>query len=125
MTRISSVSSAMEAYYKLTQSQLTGNEIKKELSQETQKQSSDTSTLDDVRDAIGIIKDEVQFLNKAKDTFNEIYDILDEAYNYLKNLNQKDMESDEVANLIYSVIESNCAYLTGQTIALDGGMSSW
>jgi len=99
MARISSVSSAMEAYYKLTQSQLTENEIKKELSKETQKQSSDTSTLDDVRDAIGIIKDEVQFLNKAKDTFNEIYDILDEAYNYLKNLNQKDMESNEVANL--------------------------
>ncbi len=99
MARISSVSSAMEAYYKLTQSQLTENEIKKELSKETQKQSSDTSTLDDVRDAIGIIKDEVQFLNKAKDTFNEIYDVLDEAYNYLKNLNQKDMESDEVANL--------------------------
>ena len=99
MARISSVSSALEAYYKLTQSQLTENEIKKELSKETQKQSSDISTLDDVRDAIGIIKDEVQFLNKAKDTFNEIYDILDEAYNYLKNLNQKDMESDEVANL--------------------------
>ena len=99
MTRISSVSSAMEAYYKLTQSQLTENEIKKELSKETQKQSSDISTLDDVRDAIGIIKDEVQFLNKAKDTFNEIYDILDEAYNYLKNLNQKDMESNEVADL--------------------------
>ncbi len=99
MARISSVSSAMEAYYKLTQSQLTENEIKKELSKETQKQSSDTSTLDDVRDAIGIIKDEVQFLNKAKDTFNEIYDILDEAFNYLKNLNQKDMESNEVAEL--------------------------
>ncbi len=99
MARISSVSSALEAYYKLTQSQLTENEIKKELSKETQKQSSDISTLDDVRDAIGIIKDEVQFLNKAKDTFNEIYDILDEAYNYLKNLNQKDMESNEVADL--------------------------
>jgi len=56
----------MEAYYKLTQSQLTENEIKKELSKETQKQSSDISTLDDVRDAIGIIKDEVQFLNKPK-----------------------------------------------------------
>ena len=99
MARISSVSSAMEAYYKLTQSQLTENEIKKELSKENQKQSSDISTLDDVRDAIGIIKDEVQFLNKAKDTFNEIYDILDEAYNYLKNLNQKDMESNEASNL--------------------------
>ncbi len=99
MARISSVSSALEAYYKLTQSQLTENEIKKELSKENQKQSSDISTLDDVRDAIGIIKDEVQFLNKAKDTFNEIYDILDEAYNYLKNLNQKDMESNEVADL--------------------------
>ena len=99
MARISSVSSALEAYYKLTQSQLTENEIKKELSKENQKQSSDISTLDDVRDAIGIIKDEVQFLNKAKDTFNEIYDILDEAYNYLKNLNQKDMESNEASNL--------------------------
>ena len=31
----------------------------------------------------------------------------------------------EVANLIYSIIESNCSYLSGQTIALDGGMSSW
>ncbi len=31
----------------------------------------------------------------------------------------------EVANLIYSIIESNCSYLTGQTIALDGGMSAW
>ena len=29
---------------------------------------------------------------------------------------------DEVANLIYSIIESKpCSYLTGQTIALDGG----
>ena len=35
MARISSVSSALEAYYKLTQSQLTENEIKKELSKET------------------------------------------------------------------------------------------
>ena len=67
MTRISSVSSAMEAYYKLTQTPSEmENEIKKELSKENQLQSSDISTLDDVRDAIGIIKDEVQFLNKDK-----------------------------------------------------------
>ena len=39
MARISSVSSAMEAYYKLTQSQLTGNEIKKELSKENRNKS--------------------------------------------------------------------------------------
>ena len=33
--------------------------------------------------------------------------------------------TSRLANLIYSIIESNCSYLTGQTIALDGGMSSW
>ena len=32
---------------------------------------------------------------------------------------------EEVSYLIYSIIESNCSYLTGQTIAVDGGMSSW
>ena len=95
MARISSVSSALEAYYKLTQSQLTENEIKKELSKENQKQSSDISTLDDVRDAIGIIKDEVQFLNKAKDTFNEIYDII---VFYFKNISMLFIKS--IFNLI-------------------------
>ncbi len=31
----------------------------------------------------------------------------------------------ELTNLIYSIVESDCKYLTGQTISLDGGMSAW
>ncbi len=31
----------------------------------------------------------------------------------------------ELSNLICSIVESNCKYLTGQTISLDGGMSAW
>ena len=47
---------------------------------------------------VGTIKDEIQFLNKAKSTFNEIYKIVDEAHNYLKNLNHEAI-TDSQTNL--------------------------
>ena len=34
-------------------------------------------------------------------------------------------EVDELSNLICSIAESDCKYLTGQTIALDGGLTAW
>ena len=88
MTRISSVSMVMETYYKLTQTPSEmEEELKKELSNQNKQQSGDTSTLDDLTEVVGTIKDEIQFLNKAKSTFNEIFKIVDEAHNFLKNLN--------------------------------------
>ena len=100
MTRISSVSMVMETYYKLTQTPSEmEEELKKELSNQNKQQSGDTSTLDDLTEVVGIIKDEVQFLNKAKNTFNEIYKIVDEAHNYLKNLNHEAITGLSQTNL--------------------------
>ena len=46
--------------------------------------------------------------------------------NYSELVPKKRLCSDlELVNLIYSILESNCTYLTGQTISIDGGMSSW
>ena len=89
MAKISSTTSVMEAYYKLTQ---TPSQMEEELKQELKNLTSDTSSLDDLTDLVGALKNEVQFLNKAKDTFNEIYKILEEAYTYLEALNQKSIQ---------------------------------
>ena len=100
MTRISSVSMVMETYYKLTQTPSEmEEELKKELSNQNKQQSGDTSTLDDLTEVVGTIKDEIQFLNKAKSTFNEIYKIVDEAHNYLKNLNHEAITGLSQTNL--------------------------
>ena len=100
MTRISSVSNVMETYYKLTQTPSEmEEELKKELSNQNKQQSGDTSTLDDLTEVVGTIKDEIQFLNKAKNTFNEIYKIVDEAHNYLKNLNHEAISGLSQTNL--------------------------
>ena len=100
MTRISSVSMVMETYYKLTQTPSEmEEELKKELSNQNKQQSGDTSTLDDLTEVVGTIKDEIQFLNKAKNTFNEIYKIVDEAHNYLKNLNHEAITGLSQTNL--------------------------
>ena len=100
MTRISSVSMVMETYYKLTQTPSEmEEELKKELSNQNKQQSGDTSTLDDLTEVVGTIKDEIQFLNKAKSTFNEIYKIIDEAHNYLKNLNHEAITGLSQTNL--------------------------
>ncbi len=100
MTRISSVSMVMETYYKLTQTPSEmEEELKKELSNQNKQQSGDTSTLDDLTEVVGTIKDEIQFLNKAKNTFNEIYKIIDEAHNYLKNLNHEAITGLSQTNL--------------------------
>ena len=100
MARISSVSMVMETYYKLTQTPSEmEEELKKELSNQNQQQSGDTSTLDDLTDVVGTIKDEIQFLNKAKNTFNEIYKIIDEAHNFLKNLNHEAITGLSQTNL--------------------------
>ena len=99
MSRISSVTSAMEVYYKLTQSQLSEEDIKKELSNEAKKQISDTSKLDDLTEVVGAIREEIQFLNKAKDTFNEIYKIVNEAYEFLKSFNHSDVTETEKSAL--------------------------
>ena len=32
---------------------------------------------------------------------------------------------EELVNLIYSILNTDCSYLTGQTISLDGGMTTW
>ncbi len=93
MAKIASATAVMEAYYKLTQSPSKMEEdLKRELAEQAKNQNGETSSLDDLTDVIGAIKDEVQFLNKAKDTFNEIYTILEEAYTYLISLNQKSIE---------------------------------
>ena len=89
MAKISSTTSVMEAYYKLTQ---TPSQMEEELKQELKNLTSDTSSLDDLTDLVGALKNEVQFLNKAKDTFNEIYKILEEAYAYLEAINQKSIQ---------------------------------
>ena len=89
MAKISSTTSVMEAYYKLTQ---TPSQMEEELKQELKNLTSDTSSLDDLTDLVGALKNEVQFLNKAKDTFNEIYKILEEAYTYLETINQKSIQ---------------------------------
>ena len=89
MAKISSSTSVMEAYYKLTQ---TPSQMEEELKQELKNLTSDTSSLDDLTDLVGALKNEVQFLNKAKDTFNEIYKILEEAYAYLEAINQKSIQ---------------------------------
>ena len=89
MAKISSTTSVMEAYYKLTQ---TPSQMEEELKQELKNLTSDTSSLDDLTDLVGALKNEVQFLNKAKDTFNEIYKILEEAYTYLEAINQKSIQ---------------------------------
>ena len=100
MTRISSVSMVMETYYKLTQTPSEmEEELKKELSNQNKQQSGDTSTLDDLTEVVGTIKNEIQFLNKAKNTFNEIYKIIDEAHNYLKNLNHEAITGLSQTNL--------------------------
>ena len=100
MTRISSISNVMETYYKLTQTPSEmEEELKKELSNQNKQQSGDTSTLDDLTEVVGTIKDEIQFLNKAKNTFNEIYKIIDEAHNYLKNLNHEAITGLSQTNL--------------------------
>ena len=100
MARISSVSMVMETYYKLTQTPSEmEEELKKELSNQNQQQSGDTSTLDDLTEVVGTIKDEIQFLNKAKNTFNEIYKIIDEAHNFLKNLNHEAITGLSQTNL--------------------------
>ncbi len=100
MTRISSVSMVMETYYKLTQTPSEmEEELKKELANQNKQQSGDTSTLDDLTEVVGTIKDEIQFLNKAKNTFNEIYKIIDEAHNYLKNLNHEAITGLSQTNL--------------------------
>ena len=100
MTRISSVSMVMETYYKLTQTPSEmEEELKKELSNQNKQQSGDTSTLDDLTEVVGTIKDEIQFLNKAKSTFNEIFKIVDEAHNYLKNLNHEAITGLNQTNL--------------------------
>ena len=71
MTRISSVSNVMETYYKLTQTPSEmEEELKKELSNQNKQQSGDTSTLDDLTEVVGTIKDEIQFL--VIDEKNEI-----------------------------------------------------
>ena len=90
----------METYYKLTQTPSEmEEELKKELSNQNKQQSGDTSTLDDLTEVVGTIKDEIQFLNKAKSTFNEIYKIVDEAHNYLKNLNHEAITGLSQTNL--------------------------
>ena len=99
MARISPVSSVMEAYYKLTQSQLSEEDIKQELSEEAKNQKSDTSQLDDLTEVIGAIREEIQFLNKAKDTFNEIYKIVNEAYEYLKSFDHNSITDNEKSEL--------------------------
>ena len=67
MTRISSVSMVMETYYRLTQTPSEmEEELKKEFSNQNKQQSGDTSTLDDLTEVVGTIKDEIQFLNKGK-----------------------------------------------------------
>ena len=100
MTRISSVSMVMETYYRLTQTPSEmEEELKKEFSNQNKQQSGDTSTLDDLTEVVGTIKDEIQFLNKAKNTFNEIYKIVDEAHNYLKNLNHEAITGLSQTNL--------------------------
>ncbi len=100
MTRISSVSMVMETYYKLTQTPSEmEEELKKELSNQNKQQSGDTSALDDLTEVVGTIKDEIQFLNKAKNTFNEIFKIVDEAHNYLKNLNHEAITGLSQTNL--------------------------
>ncbi|MED5531648.1 MAG: hypothetical protein VYA61_04695 [Pseudomonadota bacterium] len=94
MVKISSAASVMEAYYKLTQSPSQMEEdLKEELAEKAKNQSGETSSLDDLTEVLGAIKDEVQFLNKAKDTFNEIYKILEEAYAYLTSINHKTIEA--------------------------------
>ena len=100
MTRISSVSTVMEAYYKLTQTPSEmEEELKKELSNQDKQLSGDTSTLDDLTEVVGTIKNEIQFLNKTKNLFNEIYKIVDEAHNYLKNLNHEAITGLSQTNL--------------------------
>lgn len=47
-----------------------------------------------------------------------------ENYNNLVPQNRL-CNDDELSNLICSIVESDCKYLTGQTITLDGGMSAW
>ena len=90
----------METYYKLTQTPSEmEEELKKELSNQNKQQSGDTSTLDDLTEVVGTIKDEIQFLNKAKNTFNEIYKIVEEAHNYLKNLNHETITGLSQTNL--------------------------
>ena len=100
MARISSVSNTMEAYYKLTQTPSEMEvELKKELLNKNQKISGDTSSLDDLTEVIGVIKEEVQFLNKAKNAFNEIYNIVEEAYNYLKSIDHDAISGLDQTNL--------------------------
>ena len=89
MAKIYSTTSVMEAYYKLTQ---TPSQMEEELKRELKNPSGDTSSLDDLTDLVGALKNEVQFLNKAKDTFNEIYKILEEAHTFLKTINQKSIQ---------------------------------
>ena len=59
MAKISSTTSVMEAYYKLTQ---TPSQMEEELKQELKNLTSDTSSLDDLTDLVGALKNEVQFL---------------------------------------------------------------
>ena len=77
MAKISSTTSVMEAYYKLTQ---TPSQMEEELKQELKNLTSDTSSLDDLTDLVGALKNEVQFLNKAKDAKGQGDEILEQFY---------------------------------------------
>ena len=92
MARISQTTAVMDAYYKLTQNP---SEIEEELveslSSNASNQKGDTSSLDELTELISFAKDEVQFLNKAKSAFNEVYSILEGAHSYLKSLNHQNV----------------------------------
>lgn len=104
MVKISSATAVMEAYYKLTQSP---SQMEEELKNELKNPTGDTSSLDDLTELVGAIKDEVQFLNKAKDTFNEIYKVLEEAHTYLSDLNPDDITGQAQVSLKFYFDEMN------------------
>ncbi|PQM57259.1 MAG: hypothetical protein CML39_00285, partial [Rhodobacteraceae bacterium] len=104
MVKISSATAVMEAYYKLTQSP---SQMEEELKNELKNPTGDTSSLDDLTELVGAIKDEVQFLNKAKDTFNEIYKVLEEAHTYLSNLNPDEITGQAQVSLKFYFDEMN------------------
>ena len=45
--------------------------------------------------------------------------------NMMKLSGYKQTNDLEVAELILSLVNGNFSYVTGQTISIDGGMSSW
>ena len=102
MVKISSATAVIEAYYKLTQSP---SQMEEELKNELKNPTGDTSSLDDLTELVGAIKDEVQFLNKAKDTFNEIYKVLEEAHTYLSNLNPDEITGQAQVSLKFILMK--------------------